>query len=212
MPGIFYNKVSMKKIAIGITGGIGSGKSTVSDIISGNNYPIIKADDVAKKIMNEDTKIVSEIIKNFGSECYLDGKLNTKYVADKVFIHPDRIRKLNQIVHPPTLQFIQKEINSFHKDFDIVFVESALIFEAKMEELFNYILLVTAEEDIRIKRVLKRDLETISEIRSRILNQIPEEQKRGRSDFVIENNSTIEELNSKVFFFLTIFKSLPNLS
>ena len=83
-----------------------------------------------------------------------------------------------------------------------------MIFEAKMEELFDYILLVTAEEDIRIKRVLQRDSETISEIRSRILNQIPEEQKRGRSDFVIDNNTTIEELNSKVLFFLTMFNSL----
>ena len=198
----------MKKIAIGITGGIGSGKSTVSDIISENNYKIINADDVAKKIMIEDPKIVSKIIKNFGTDCYIDSKLNTKYIADKVFIHPDRIRELNSIVHPPTIEFIQKEIHSLHNDVDIVFVESALIFEAKMEELFDYILLVTAEEDIRIKRVLQRDSETISEIRSRILNQIPEEQKRGRSDFVIDNNTTIEELNSKVLFFLTMFNSL----
>lgn len=198
----------MKKIAIGITGGIGSGKSTVSELISENNYKIIKADDVAKKIMNEDSETAAQIINNFGPDCYLDGKLNTKYVANKVFNHPDRIRKLNAIVHPPTIEFIQKEIHSLHKDFDIVFVEAALIFEAKMEDLFDYILLVTAEEDIRIKRVLQRDLETISEIRSRILNQIPEEQKRGKSDFVIENNSTIEELKSKVFFFLSIFNSL----
>jgi dephospho-CoA kinase len=202
----------MKKIAIGITGGIGSGKSTVSNIISENGHQVLNADNIAKKIMNTDAVIASKIIESFGGECFKDHKLNTKYLAEKVFNLPDRMRKLNEIIHPPTIDYIKKEIKSLHKNNNIVFVEAALIFEAKMEDLFEYILLVTAEEDLRIKRVLARDLETISEIRSRILNQIPEEQKRGRSHFVIENNSSMEELNSKVNFFLKIFNSLPNFS
>jgi len=202
----------MKKIAIGITGGIGSGKSTVSNIILENGHHVLISDEIAKKIMNDDAGIASKISDNFGTECYKDGKLNTKYLAEKVFNSPDRMRRLNAIVHPPTIDLIKKEIQIVLTNKDLVFVESALIFEAKMEDLFDYILLVTAEENLRIKRVLKRDLETISEIKSRILNQIPEEQKRGRAHFVIENNSTIDELNSKVNFFLKIFRSLPDIS
>lgn len=202
----------MKKIAIGITGGIGSGKSTVSKIISESGYQVLKSDLIAKNIMTEDRDVATALIENFGSECFIDGKLNTKYLAEKVFNLPDRMRKLNAIVHPPTIDFIKKEIKLHHQNNSIVFVESALIFEAKMEHLFEYILLVTAEEDIRIKRVLTRDSETISEIRSRILNQIPEEQKRSRAHFVIENNTSLEELVSKVNFFLTIFNSLPSFS
>ena len=198
----------MKKLVIGITGGIGSGKSTVSEIISQNNYTVLKADDIAKKIMSEDSKIISEISSKFGIESYIDGKLNKKYLADKVFNNPEKIGLINSIIHPPTIEFIRKESQIILQKSDLVFVESALVFEAKMEDLFNYILLITSLEDTRIKRVLNRDLESMSEIKSRIMNQIPEEQKRGKSDFVIENNSTLEELKTRVIFFLNLFKSL----
>ena len=90
----------------------------------------------------------------------------------------------------------------------LVFVESALIFEANMEYLFDYILLITSEEDIRIKRILERGRETISEIRSRMLNQIPESEKKKRSQFIIENNSTIKNLEEKTLFFLNLLKKL----
>lgn len=198
----------MKKLVIGITGGIGSGKTTVSDIFINNNYTVLKTDDIAKKIMNENSEVKQKITSQFGNECYDDGKLNTKHLAKKVFNHPANIGKLNKIVHPPTIQFIRTETKALLQNADIVFVESALIYEAKMQDLFDYILLITSHEDTRIKRVLKRDLETISEIKSRIINQIPEEQKRGRAHFVIENNSSIEDLKSRVIFFLGLFKSL----
>lgn len=198
----------MKKLVIGITGGIGSGKSTVSDIITENNYTVLKTDDIAKKIMNTDSEVKHKITSQFGNECYMDGKLNTKHLAQNVFDHPDRISKLNKIVHPPTIEYIENETKVLLQKADIVFVESALIYEAKMQDLFDYILLITSEEDTRIKRVLKRDKETISEIKSRIMNQIPEEQKRSRAHFVIENNSSIEELKSRVIFFLSLFNSL----
>ena len=78
-----------------------------------------------------------------------------------------------------------------------------------MTNLFDYILLITADEDTRIKRVLERDTETVSEIKSRIMNQMSEDQKKGKSDFIIENESTIEKLEEKTLFFLNLFKSLP---
>ncbi len=88
--------------------------------------------------------MLRKLIENFGAECFIDGKLNTKYLAEKVFNLPDRMRKLIQLFIPPQLNYIRKEIQIIlHKNHNIVFVESALIFEAKMEDLFEYILLVT---------------------------------------------------------------------
>lgn len=198
----------MKNLVIGITGGIGSGKSTVSEIFSNEGYVILKADDVAKSVMVNNAEVKKSIIENFGSDCYNDNELNTKIIAEKVFDNPNKIQRLNEIVHPPTIIVIEKEIKNLRIKSNLVFVEAALIFEANMENLFNYILLVTADENLRIKRVLERDIETVSEIRSRMLNQFPEEKKRKMSDFVIDNNASLAELKSKSFFFLNLFKSL----
>jgi len=198
----------MSNLVIGITGGIGSGKTTVSKIFEENGLTVLKADDIAKKVMVENKEVYNKIVIEFGKECYSDGNLNTKVLAEEVFNHPKEIRKLNSIVHPPTIEKIGNLIDSLKDKNKLLFVESALIFEAKMVDLFDYILLVTADEDTRIKRVLKRDSETSSEIRSRMLNQISEEQKRGKSDFIIDNNSTMESLREKTIFFLNLFKNL----
>jgi len=198
----------MKNLVIGITGGIGSGKSTVSEIYTNEGYKILNADDVAKSVMINNAEVKKSIIENFGADCYHDNELNTKIIAEKVFDHPNKIQRLNEIVHPPTIKVIEEEIKNLRSKLSLVFVEAALIFEANMENLFDYILLVTADENLRIKRVLERDIETVSEIRSRMLHQIPEEKKRKRSDFVIDNNSSFSELKSKSLFFLNLFKSL----
>jgi len=198
----------MKNIVIGITGGIGSGKSTVSRLLENNGFQILIADSIAREVMLNDKSVISKIIKVFGKDCYTQGVLNSNILANKVFNHPEQIKKLNSIVHPPTIEIIEEKIDLLKENQSITFVESALIFEAKMEDLFDYILLVTAEEDTRIKRILERDVETASEIKSRMLTQIPEDKKKGRSDFVIENNSSKEILEEKVVFFLNLFKSL----
>ena len=198
----------MKNLVIGITGGIGSGKSTVTDYFLTQKQSVLKADDIAKKVMMEDVEVKNKIISHFGADCYDGNLLNTKIIAKKVFNSPENIKKLNTIVHPPTISVLEKNISELKKENDLLFVEAALIFEAKMESLFDYILLITADEDTRIKRVLERDTETVSEIRSRMLHQISEEQKKGKSDFIIVNNSTIEDLNSRSLFFLNLFKSM----
>lgn len=195
-------------MVIGITGGIGSGKSTVSEIFIDNGCCVLFADNIAKEIMTKDQKISEKIIDKFGQECYLNGKLESKILAEKVFNHPDEIAKLNSIVHPPTIKKIQEEISSLRKDHQLIFVEVPLLFEAKMVDLFDYILLVTADSDTRIRRVLERDNVSSTEIKGRIDAQIPEDQKRGRSDFIIENNSTLLGLKEKTLFFLNLFKSL----
>lgn len=196
----------MKNLVIGITGGIGSGKSTVSNYYLSLNHYVLKADDIAKKVMIDNKDVKNKIISKFGEECYTANTLNTKAIAQKVFNNPENIKILNSIVHPPTINYLKKAIEEIKNRHNLVFVEAALIFEAKMEYLFDHILLITADENTRIKRVLERDTETVSEIRSRMLHQIPETQKKGKSDFIIENNTTIDDLKKRALFFLNLFK------
>lgn len=198
----------MKNLVIGITGGIGSGKSTVSNYYLSLHHQVLKADDIAKLVMVKDEEVKNKILKQFGSDCYNGNELNTKVIAQKVFNSPESIKKLNSIVHPPTIDYLTKQITELKNKHSLLFVEAALIFEAGMENLFDYILLVTADENTRLKRVLERDTETISEIRSRMLHQISEERKKGKSDFIIDNNSTIEDLHDRALFFVNLFKSM----
>lgn len=197
------------KMIIGITGGIGSGKTTVTDFYSQLGYFIIKADNVAKQIMVEDKDVVHKIIYEFGEKCYdYDGKLNTKYLAQSAFNHPKNLEKLNKIVHPPAILKVKQMANNALKEHNLVFVESALIFEAKMEDIFDYIILITADEDTRIKRVLERGNETAFEIKSRMMHQLSDRDKQKRSDFIIKNDSNIEELKKRAKFILNIINSL----
>lgn len=200
----------MSKLVIGITGGIGSGKSTLSNIFEKKGHIVILSDDIAKELMFDDNDVKKKIINEFGQECYGDGQLNTKILAEKVFNHPEQMKKINSIVHPPTISEIQNRVKKALVKYSIVFVESALIFEANMVNMFDYVLLITADEDTRIKRILDRDVETVSEIKSRMMNQLPEERKISRSDFVIHNDSSVEQLNEKAQFFLNLFKTLPS--
>ena len=198
----------MKKV-IGITGGIGSGKSTVSDFFEKNNCKVLRADDIAKELMASDKKVVKKISDEFGEECYLENKLNAKVLADKVFSNPERLSELNKIVHPPTISKILFDIQRLKRKHDIIFVETAILFEAKMNEYFDHILLVTADEDIRLKRLLERNNTNAHEIKSRMMNQIEEKEKRNKSDFVLENNGLRDELLEKAHFFLNLFSNLP---
>ena len=198
----------MKNIVIGITGGIGTGKSTVSSIFQESGFPLLLADDIAKELMETDSKLIDKIRSEFGEYIYVDGKLNTKLLAEKVFSNKNENNKINRIVHPPTISFIEARIKELESSNNIIFVESALIFEAEMENMFDYVLLVTAEEDLRISRLVKNGRETESQIRKRMEFQLSDERKRQLSDFIIENNSTIDDLKKRSLFFLNLFKTL----
>jgi len=198
----------MKKLVIGITGGIGSGKSSVSKIYEDSGFIVIKADQIAKNIIQNDIEVASKIKKEFGDETFQNNQLNAKYLANIVFNNEEKLKKLNSIVHPATINKISEEIKKYQISEKIIFVEAALIFEAKMEELFDFILLVTADDEIRIERVSKRDQISKDDISNRIANQIPEKIKKSQSDFIIENNKSLEELKSKSEFFLKIFQTI----
>ena len=202
-------------IVIGITGGIGSGKSSVSKIIAELGYPVILTDDKAKEIMVSDDAVKSKLIMEFGSEAYLPGrKLNNEYLAGLVFgpskTHKKALEKLNSIVHPPVIDYMMEEVEKYEiAGVPMVFVESALIYEAGLEEGFDYIIDVFANEENTINRAMIRSGMTREQVTARMDEQISPDEKKKLADFVIENNGTVDELKKSVEFLIEILKMLP---
>ena len=181
-----------KKI-IGITGGIGSGKSTVSQFIEELGFPVYDSDFWAKELVNLDENLKSRIIELIGEESYDEnGKYNRKFVAEKVFDHQELLLKLNQIIHPAVKIHFENWVNAQNAEF--VFKETALLFELKLNESCYQSILVTADENIRIKRVMDRDGRTYREVKEIIDKQMPEVDKVKLADFVIQNNTDLESL------------------
>ncbi|WDT68231.1 dephospho-CoA kinase [Cloacibacterium sp. TD35] len=181
-----------KKI-IGITGGIGSGKSTVSKFIEELGFPVYDSDFWAKELVNIDENLKSRIIELLGEESYDEhGKYNRKFVAEKVFDHQELLLKLNQIIHPAVKIHFENWVNAQNAEF--VFKETALLFELKLNESCYQSILVTADENIRIKRVMDRDSRTYREVKEIIGKQMPEAEKVKLADFVIQNNTDLKTL------------------
>jgi len=198
------------KLKIAITGGIGSGKSTVCELFNSNGYPILYADDISKEILSTNKSVKEKIINEFGKESFIDDKPNLKYLSEKVFSDEKKIVKINAILHPPVIKKIERLMNEELMYKEMVFVEAALIYEAKMEDLFDYVVVVTAPDEIRIKRVMESKGLKKQEVVERMSKQFSQEKKRKLADFVIENNSTKEELNIKVDFITVLLKSMKN--
>ena len=197
-----------KKLKIGITGGIGSGKSIVSDFIESQDYTVLRADPIAKDLMQNDESIKNRLIKTFGEQSYSNGKLNTKFLAENVFYDKAKLDKITSIIHPPTLKFLDRQSNEILKTTYLVFIESALVYEAKFEDMFDYVVLVYANEKTRIERTINRDKIPSEQIKRRMQFQLLDENKKDSADFVIENNSTIEELKLRTKFVLNLLTSL----
>lgn len=198
----------MKKIKIAITGGIGSGKSSVSDYLEIKGFPVLRADQIAKEMMISNVEVRKRIISEFGNESYINEKLNTKYLAANVFNEEENVIKINSIVHPPVMQKINELCLEHFKNHNIVFIESALVYEANLEDFFDYILLVLADEKIRIERVVRREKVSDEQVRIRMQYQIPDEEKKDDADFVLDNNTTIKELENRMDFLLILIKQL----
>jgi len=197
----------MNKIRVAITGGIGSGKSTFANYLESKGYVVINADNISKDILSFDEKIKKKIIKEFGSNSYIDGKLNNKFVASQVFSNPANLHKLNSILHPQVLQKIDTLINIKYKDENIIFIEAALIYEADIEKMFNYVILVTADFNIRLKRSIKSGKFTEDDFIKRDKNQIPQEEKEKRADFIFSNNGSEKDLIKKADLLLLTLNS-----
>ena len=175
----------MTKI-IGLTGGIGSGKSTVANYIASKGIPVYIADDEAKKIM-EDATVKQRIQKLFSESVLNDnGTLNRKKIAELVFGFPHKLKELNAIVHPEVQLHFKNWIKE-HENFPYIIKEVAILFETGGNKQCDKVILITAPEELRIERAMKRDNLTKKDILVRIKNQISDSKKKELSDFVVEN-------------------------
>lgn len=161
---------------IGITGGIGSGKSTIAQELARRGFAVYDCDREAKRIITEDEQVKKAIIGLLGEEAFVDGRYNTAYVSQRVFADKALLEKLNQIVHPAVLNDI-KRFQTISNNLKPLFVESAILYEAGMDTLCDKVIAVDAPEDVRVARTIERDYqgaaseENINKVRARIRAQ-----------------------------------------
>lgn len=176
-------------LLVGVTGGIGSGKSVICKIFSILGTPVYDADSRAKYLMQNDVELKSEIKKEFGGETYNEsGILNSKFLANQVFSNETRLKKLNKLVHPVVRIDFEKWANS-QKGAEYIIEEAALLFETGSYKNLDSVILVTAPENLRITRVLERDKNrTENDVRQIINRQWAEERKMKLADIIIKND------------------------
>ena len=192
---------------IGLTGGIGSGKSSVLEIFKKIGISTYNADESAKELISSDKEIIFSIKQLFGEDIYNENELNSKLVSKIVFNDKEKLKSLNSIIHPA----VALDFNKFclkHRNESYIVKEAAIIFETKTENLFNKIIYVKAPEEIRIDRVMQRDNLSRDDVLNRIQNQINETSIIDKCDFVIDNIN-YNELEQKV---LEIHNTLINLN
>lgn len=176
----------MKKI--GLTGGIGSGKSTIAEIFKILNVPVYNSDERAKVLMNENPHLVEDITKIFGSDIYQNGVLNRPELGAIVFKNPALLKQLNAAVHPA----VGKDFNEWctlHNTHYII-KEAAIIFETGIEKTLDGVIAVTAPEALRLKRVLQRPGMTETLIKERMKNQLPSEVLENKANWIIKNDES----------------------
>ena len=187
---------------IGITGGIGSGKSTVSKYIEEAGFPVYFSDIRAKTIVNDNPALQQKIKELLGQQSYdANGLYDRKYVAELVFEDEELLLKLNSLIHPAVK--IDFEHWVVQQTTDFVFKETAILFELKLNENCFKSVLVTADDNCRLKRVMDRDNKTYREVETIMLRQMPEKDKVKLADFIIYNNEGLEELEEETQQVLT---------
>lgn len=201
----------MKKLKIAITGNIGSGKSVFSNFVEEAGFKVINADELSKRIMENDSDVKKKIIQSFGKESYINNKPDKKYLSEIVFNNPENLARLEAILHPAVIKKSVELMDENLKRNDMIFLEAALIYEANMEDLFDYVILITADREVRFKR--KQNSENYSEeqFTKRENMQIPQDEKRKRADFIFENNQDLNALKQKVELLFILLKN-PSLN
>ncbi|WP_104736100.1 dephospho-CoA kinase [Hanstruepera ponticola] len=172
---------------VGLTGGIGSGKTTVAKVFNDLGIAVYISDIEAKALMNRSKVIKRKLIALFGEEAYLNNTLNRPFIANKIFNNKSLLDKMNAIVHPKVGQHFNKWVKKQSGSY--VLKESAILFESGGDAYCDFTILVTAPEDIRIQRIIKRDDTSKEKVKTIIENQLSDAAKRDKVDFIIENTS-----------------------
>lgn len=191
-------------IKIGITGGIGSGKSVVASLLKLKGIPVYIADIESKKLTETSPMIRKQLTELFGSDIYTPIGLNKKLLASHIFNNPERLKQVNDIIHPEVNRDFQKWISGLDKETSLCAIESAILFESGFDRIVDVCLLVYAPLELRIERTLIRDSVSRKEIERRISNQMSDEIKKERSDYVIYNDDK-QALLPQISRFISIF-------
>lgn len=178
-------------LKVGITGGIGSGKTTVCRIFETLGVPVFYADTAAKQIMVQDTILIAGIKDTFGEESYLEnGALNNKHIAGIVFSDAEMLEQLNALVHPAVFRAFDTWVAGLDASIPYILKEAALLFESGSYKMCDRNILVIAPEKLRLERVMQRDQVTEEAVRARMDKQFTDQQKLKMADHLIHNNET----------------------
>ena len=193
---------------VGLTGGIGTGKSTVSRKLRERGYPVIDLDVISREVI-EYPEVIDELVRNFGNEILenqnnISGKksISRNKLRQTVFKEEKKVSVLNSIMHPPIVEEMRRQIEELRKSYKTVFVEVQLLFEAKLEKEFDIIVLVYADKKTQLERVLKRDGRSEGEVQQIINAQMDMTEKRRLSNYIIENNGNSEMLDLEIEKFI----------
>jgi len=202
----------MHILKIGVTGGIGSGKTAACDIFARLGVPILHSDEIAKELSHSNKVIRKKLISLLGTEAYLsDDTLNKQFVASKIFSNRELQREVEAVVHPRVEKERERRIKELIQQGHRFFIiEAALIYETGLDKKLDLVVVVHAEEETRVTRIRKRDAVPEENVYARINAQWDVKKKLEKADYVIHNNGTLEELESKVRFLYTLFNQLVN--
>lgn len=190
-----------KTIVLGLTGGIGTGKSTVSKIFNEKGIKIINLDEISHDIIDR-KNIVDKLIDNFGNSIFdkNTNQISRKELGKIVFKDKEKLKKLNSIMHPEILKIMREKIK-FYKEVEkekIIIVEVPLLFEINLEKEFDKVILVYSNRETQVKRIIERDNRTEEEALNIINSQMDLEEKKKKSDYILENNSNIDNLLTEI--------------
>jgi dephospho-CoA kinase len=173
-------------IKIGLTGGIGSGKSVVASLLGVMNIPVYVADNESKLLLNSSSSIYSALTDLLGKDIYCDGEVDRRRLAAAIFDNPDMLRRVNAIVHPEVRRHFLGWVS--RQEGNVCAIESAILFESEFDRDVDFTIMVEAPLEMRIKRAVLRDGTSVTEVRNRIKNQWPDEEKIKRADYIIYND------------------------
>jgi dephospho-CoA kinase len=196
-------------IIVGLTGGIGSGKTTVANFFKALGIPVYIADDEAKRLMVKSKVIRRKLTALFGEDAYINNELNKPFIASKIFNDKVYLKKMNAIIHPKVVFHFKRWVKKQESLY--VIKEAAIIFEHNKEANYDFVITVTASKDERINRVIKRDDSSKSKIETIIKNQMSDKEKIKKSHFVITNDNLKDNENQVIIIHQSILKHIKKL-
>ena len=183
---------------LGLTGGIGTGKSTVANMLKKKGIPVVDTDLISREVI-EYPEIIEKIKLEISNEVFdFNNKLDREKMSEIVFENQEKLKKLNKIMHPEILKKMWLEVEKLKKNHKIIVLDITLLFEINMEKEVDKILLIYASKEIQLKRIMERDCRSREEAIKIINSQIPLYKKREKSDYIIQNNDSLENLEKKL--------------